>query len=153
MHGRNFSASYITVVAERFVASRKQSLRSAAAAGQMQALTDDASGGFISPLDEAEIQTEAMAVGLVAADRLASLLLYNAEAGPRQGLKVGPSNFYFCHEGILVLGRLPRRQLGDSYVLHQCLRDTANPEPCLYNFNSTQNVSVQQTMKEVQHPS
>lgn len=54
----------------------------------MQALMDDGSGGFISPIDEAEIRTEAMAVGLVAADRLASLLLYNAEVGPRPGLKV-----------------------------------------------------------------
>ena len=41
-------------------------------------------------MDEAEIRTEAMAVGLVAADRLASLLLHNAEVGPRPGLKVGP---------------------------------------------------------------
>jgi len=41
-----------------------------------------------SPIDEAEICSEAMAVGLVAADRLASLLLHNAEVGPRPGLKV-----------------------------------------------------------------
>lgn len=44
--------------------------------------------GYVSPIDEAEIRMEAMAVGLVAADRLASLLLHNAEFGPRQGLKV-----------------------------------------------------------------
>ena len=43
----------------------------------------------MSPIDEAEIRAEAIAVGLVAADRLASLLLHNAEVGPRPGLKVG----------------------------------------------------------------
>ena len=45
-------------------------------------------GSWSGPMDEAEIRTEAMAVGLVAADRLASLLLHNAEVGPRPGLKV-----------------------------------------------------------------
>ena len=54
----------------------------------MQVLTDAGQGGYASPIDEAEIRTEAMAVGLVAADRLASLLLHNAEVGPRPGLKV-----------------------------------------------------------------
>lgn len=54
----------------------------------MQVLTEAGQGGYTSPIDEAEIRTEAMAVGLVAADRLASLLLHNAEVGPRPGLKV-----------------------------------------------------------------
>lgn len=67
---------------------RKQALKAAAAAGQMQPVMPEDSG-VASPIDEAEIRTEAMSVGLVAADRLASLLLYNAEVGPRPGLKVG----------------------------------------------------------------
>lgn len=54
----------------------------------MLARADDGKEGYLSPIDEAEIRTEAMAVGLVAADRLASLLLHNAEVGPRPGLKV-----------------------------------------------------------------
>ena len=46
-------------------------------------------GGFLEPIDEPEVRSEAMAVGLIAADRLASLLLHNSEVGPRPGLKVG----------------------------------------------------------------
>lgn len=69
---------------------RKQALRSAAAAGQMQPSILEEDRGFEDPIDEPEIKSEAMAVGLIAADRLASLLLHNSEVGPRPGLKVSP---------------------------------------------------------------
>jgi len=67
-------------------------LKTAAASGQMQAWAGEDREGLSSPIDEAEIRTEAMAVGLVAADRLASLLLHNAEVGPRPGLKASVLN-------------------------------------------------------------
>lgn len=67
---------------------RKQALRSAAAAGHMQPRAFEEEGGVTDPIDEPEIRSEAMAVGLIAADRLASLLLHNSEVGPRPGLKV-----------------------------------------------------------------
>lgn len=59
--------------------------------GQMQPTVSEEEGGYEQPIDEAEIRSEAMAVGLIAADRLASLLLHNSEVGPRPGLKVGCS--------------------------------------------------------------
>lgn len=71
------------------VMCRKQALRGAAASGQLQPLAAEGlQDGLAAPIDEAEIRSEAMVVGLIAADRLASLLLHNAEVGPRPGLKV-----------------------------------------------------------------
>ena len=69
----------------------------------MQPVTPEEAGGFASPIDEAEIRTEAAAVGLVAADRLASLLLHNAEVGPRPGLKVSSSSHVIAFPSLLVV--------------------------------------------------
>ena len=87
-------------------------MRSAAAAGQMQPLVLEENDGHANPIDEAEIKSEAMAVGLIAADRLASLLLHNSEVGPRPGLKVSFPKFWvfpFCSRLQISLRRWRRK--------------------------------------------